>query len=268
MRFKDKVAIITGVDAGGIGQAAALMFADAGARVVVMGAGEQDGLETVALIRKGGGNALLLNPDLARERDVKQACEDTVRAFGKLDILINNDAVPVPKGPEPAAEDWQRFKANNGSTALISRYAAEVMKRQGKGAIVNIVTLSGSRPQSTTHSTGLATLMQLAREMAVDLAPDNIRVNFVCHGAVQNVTPLENVGATNQIAEEFLAEESQKCLPNRLGKPREVAYAILFLASDEASFITGTHLLVDGGHYSTVKSSLEQHIASRVASFS
>ena len=268
MRFKDKVAIVTGVDAGGTGQAAALMFADAGARVVVMGRREQDGLETVALIRKSGGNALLLTPDLAREDDVKQACEDTVRAFGKLDILINNDAGLVPKGLEPAAEDWQRFKVNNGCTALISRYAAEVMKRQGKGAIVNIVTLSGSRPQSTTHSTGLATLMQLAREMAVDLAPDNIRVNFVCHGAVQNVTSLENIGAGDQTAEEFLAGAGQKRLVNRMGKPREVAYAILFLASDEASFITGTHLLVDGGHYATVRSRLEEHIASRVASFS
>ena len=267
MQLKDKVAIVTGVDAGGIGQATALMFAEAGARVVVMGRSEEDGFETVALIRRGGADALLLNLDLAKERDVKQACDEIVRAFGRLDILINNDAVLVPKGFEPAGENWQKaLKAKNCGNSLISRYAAEAMKRQEKGAIVNIVTLTDPPPQSMTYSTSLAAQMQLARDMAVDLAPDNIRVNFVCHGAVRNVTSLENI--ENQIVEESLAGESPKHFINRMGKPREVAYAILFLASDEASFITGTHLLVDGGHYGTVKSSLEQHIASRVASFS
>ena len=268
MRLKDKVAIVTGVDAGSIGQATALILAEAGVTVVVVGGRAQDGTETVALIRKGGGNALLLNLDIAKERDAKQACEDTVRDFGRLDILVNNDAVFVPRGLEPPDEDWQNSSKVIGGAALISRYAAEAMKRQEKGAIVNIVTLSGPRPQSTTYSTTSATLMQMTRDMAVDLAPDNIRVNCVCHGNVRSVTSVENTGTADQTEKEPLAVEGPKHLLSRTGKPREVAYAILFLASDEASFITGTHLFVDGGHYSTAKSSFPQHFASKVASFS
>ena len=269
MRLKDKVAIITGVEEGSIGQATALMFAEAGATVVVMASREQDAVETVAVIRKSGGNALLLSLDLAKEGDVKQACEETVRVFGRLDILINNDSVLVPKGLEPLCEDSQRsFGVKIGSTALISRYAVEAMKRQGRGAIVNIVTLSGPQLQSMTYSTRIAALMDLSREMAAHLAPDNIRVNFVSHGAVASVSSLENIGPEDQIAQELLAGKSPEHLLNRMGTPREVANAILFLASDEASFITGTHLLVDGGHYGTVKSSFQERISSRVASFS
>ncbi len=266
MRLKDKVAMVTGVDAGSIGQATALLFAEAGATVVVMSACEPDGSETVALIRDGGGDALLLNIDIAKERDVEQACEETFRAFGRLDILVNNDAVFVPRGLGAAVEDWQTPKVNViGGTAMISRYAAEVMKRQEKGAIVNLVTLSWPQPQSTAYSTTPASLMQMTRDMAVELAPDNIRVNCVCHGAVQSVTSLENIGWANQTGEESVAAEH---LVNRMGKPREVGYAILFLASDEASFITGTQLVVDGGNYDTVKWSFQQHISARVASFS
>ena len=110
--------------------------------------------------------------------------------------------------------------------------------------------------------------MQLSRDMAVDLAPYNIRVNFVSHGDVGSVPSLEDIGPEDQIAQELLAGKSRKHLLNRIGNPREVANAILFLASDEASFITGTNLLVDGGHYGTVKSSFQERISSRVASFS
>ena len=262
MRLKDKVAIITGVDAAGIGQATALLFAEAGATVVLLGGDEQDGIETISLIRKGGGDALLLNLDIARESDVKQACEDTVRAFGKLDILVNSDAGFVPRASEAGLGSWGRFPRVNaiGNTALMNRYAVEAMKRQDKGAIVNIVTLSGPRPQSAAYGATSAALMQMTREMAVDLAPDNIRVNCVCHGDVRSVKSLENIESPDQTAAADLL--------SRTGRPSEVAYAILFLASDEASFITGTNVVVDGGHYGMVKSSFQQRISSRVASFS
>src|SRR6185503_474584 len=189
MRLKDKVAIITGVDAAGIGQATALLFAEAGATVVLLGGDEQDGIETISLIRKGGGDALLLNLDIAKESDVKQACEDTVRAFGKLDILVNSDAGFVPRASEAGLGSWGRFPRVNaiGNTALMNRYAVEAMKRQDKGAIVNIVTLSGPRPQSAAYGATSAALMQMTRDMAVDLAPDNIRINCVCHGDVRSV---------------------------------------------------------------------------------
>ena len=270
MRLKDKVAVVTRVDAGSIAQATAILFAKEGARVVLLGGGEQDGIETAALIRKGGGDSLLLNLDISKELEVEQACEDILRAFGGLDILVNNDGVFAYRGLDATIEDWQNsLKANVISgTTLIGRYAADAMKRQKKGAIVNVVTLSGPLRQSAACSTAPAAVMQMTSDMSVDLAPDNIRVNCVSHRDVQSATSHENIGRGEQIAEEFLASESAKDLLNRTGKPREVAYAILFLASDEASFITGTHLVVDGGHYSPVKPTLQQQISARVASFS
>ena len=149
MRLKDKVAIVTGVDAASIGQATALLFAEAGATVVLMGPNEQDGIQTMTLIRKGGGDALLLNLDIAKESDVKQACEDTVRAFGKLDILVNSDAVFVPRGSEAGVGGCERSPTVNaiGSTALMNRYAVEAMKRQADYARHGRRSRSGQHPR-------------------------------------------------------------------------------------------------------------------------
>jgi NAD(P)-dependent dehydrogenase (short-subunit alcohol dehydrogenase family) len=248
-----------------------MLFAQEGARVVVAGISDEAGIETVALIRKQGGEALLLNVDIASEIDIKQACEETLRAFGKLDILVNSDAVLVPRGLEVAVEDWQSpHSVNITGTALMSRYAAKAMKRREKGAIVNVATIFGSnaQPQFISRAAIQAGPVQMTRDMAVDLAPDNVRVNCVCHGNTRSVTSPENVKQAAQIAEESLTAEGPKNLLSRIGKPREVAYAILFLASDEASFITGAHLVVDGGCYDTVKSNYQPHYSSRVASFS
>ena len=251
MRLKDKVAVVTGVDAGGIGQATATQFAEEGAKVLVAGRVEEAGIETVSYIKKQGGEAFFLKVDVAKEDDVKWACEETVRTFGKLDILVNSEAVFVPRGLDAPVEDWQySLNVNVIGSAFMSRYAAEAMKRQKKGAIVNVVSTYGlvARPQSTTYSATQGALLQMTRAMAAYLAAYNLRVNCVCHGTV--LTPA--LSEQTRRMGDMLEGESRKNLLNRVGQPREVARAILFLASDEASFITGTHLVVDGGYSATV----------------
>lgn len=250
MRLKEKVAIITG-SGSGIGRATALLFAEEGAKVVVVDIHREAGERTTSLITDHGGDAVFVNADISKEEEARRISDEAVRAFGKIDILVNNAAVFVLKGLEATVEDWQRSLAVNVvGTALCSKYAAEEMKKQGKGAIVNLGSISSfiAQPEFITYSATKAAILQMTRNMAMDLAPFNIRVNCVCPGTILTPAlknPVEQQGLS---LEQLLAEEASKHLLNRVGEPREVAYAILFLASDEASFITGTHLMVDGGY--------------------
>ena len=271
MRLRGKVAVVTGVNVGSIGQATAMLFAREGANVVVAGNCDDTGIETVALIRKEGGEALLLSAEMANDNDVKQVIEATVKAFGKLDILANSEVLFAPKPLQVAVEDWQSpLVVNLFGTTLMTRHAAEAMKLRQRGAIVNIVTICGletSPPPSTFNATQAA-LVQMTQDLAVDLAAHNIRVNCVCHEGARSVIRNEPIRRTSETGEESLRSESPKHLLNQKGKPSEVANAILLLASDESSSITGAHLVVGGGYYDTVKSSSQTHLASRVASFS
>src|SRR5262249_13925478 len=131
-----------------------------------------------------------------------------------------------------------------------SRYAVEKMKQTGGGAIVNLSSISAfiAQPLFVTYSATKAALLQMTRNMAMDLATFNIRVNCVCPGTILTRATQDHMKRIGVSFEEFLAQEAPAHMLNRVGQPREVAYAILFLASDEASFITGTHLMVDGGY--------------------
>jgi len=135
-------------------------------------------------------------------------------------------------------------------TALMSRFAAEAMKKSGGGAIVNLGSISSfvAQPSFITYSATKGALVQMTRNMAMDLAPLGIRVNCVCPGTILTQASHNHMQRVGQTLEEFSAHEGAKNLLGRIGEPREVATAILFLVSDEASFITGAHLLVDGGY--------------------
>jgi NAD(P)-dependent dehydrogenase (short-subunit alcohol dehydrogenase family) len=250
MRLKGQVGIITG-SGSGIGQATALLFAEEGAKVVVVDVDRTLGQETLTRIREQGGECLFVNADISKEEEVKGMVEETRRTFGTVDILVNNAAVFVLKGLEATVEDWQRsLSVNVIGTALCSKYAVEEMKNRRRGAIVNLGSISSfvAQPEFITYSATKAAIVQMTRNMAMDLAPFNIRVNCVCPGSI--LTPIcysvvERAGITLQ---EFEAQQGPLHLLNRLGQPREVANAILFLASGEASFITGTPLMVDGGY--------------------
>jgi NAD(P)-dependent dehydrogenase (short-subunit alcohol dehydrogenase family) len=249
-RLQGKVAIVTGGSVG-IGQATAILFAEEGARVVISNPSVPAGEECASQIRAQGGEAIFVETDISKEDDARHVCDEAVKTFGKLDILVNNGAVFILKGLEATVPDWQRMlSVNIMGTALMSRFASDYMKQFGGGSIVNLGSISSfvAQPSFLTYSATKAAILQMTRNMAMDLAPFNIRVNCVCPGTILTRASYEHMERVGMTMEEFIAAESPKHLLNRIGDPREVAYPILFLASDEASFITGTHLMVDGGY--------------------
>jgi NAD(P)-dependent dehydrogenase (short-subunit alcohol dehydrogenase family) len=249
-RLKDKVAIVTG-GAHGIGRATAILFGEEGARVSIADPSVEAGEACVSHICDLGAEAIFVRTDISAEDDCRNCCDETIKAFGRLDILINNGAVFVLKGLDASIEDWQRvLGVNVVGTATMSRFASEHMKRFGGGSIVNLGSISSfvAQPSFVTYSATKAAILQMTRNMAMDLAPFNIRVNCVCPGTILTRASEEHMARVGMTKEEFIAAEAPKNLLNHVGEPREVAYPILFLASDEASFITGTHLMVDGGY--------------------
>lgn len=250
MRMKDKVAIITGA-ASGIGQGAALLFADEGARVVVADIDPRGGKKTVAAITRKKGKALFVEADIAMEESAKKITDDAMKEFGRVDIVVNSAAIFVLKGFDASMEDWQKsLGVNVIGTSMVSKYAARAIRKSGGGAIINLSSVSAfvAQPNFFAYSATKGAILQMTRNMAMDLAPAKIRVNCVCPGAILTPASYRQIAKNGMTFEQFDAEEGAKTFLKRLGKVREVAAAILFLASDDASYITGTHLLVDGGY--------------------
>lgn len=250
MRLKDKVALITGA-ADGIGAATAELFAEEGAAVVL---GDLDEAGAAAIRRRileAGGRAIVVAADISKPADAEALTAAAASAFGRLDILVNNAATFVLEGIDATPAAWHRsLDVNVIGTAMVTRAAVELIAQSGGGAIVNLASISAfvAQPQFVTYSATKAAILQMTRNLALDLAPRGIRVNCVCPGTILTRASRDHMERTGTTLEQFLAAEAPKHLLNRVGQPREVAYAILFLASDEASFITGTHLMVDGGY--------------------
>ena len=251
MRLEDKVAIITG-SGSGIGRAAAGLFAEEGAKVVVADINLESAHQTVQGIQSAGGEAISVEADVSKEEDSRRIADLAYSEYGKIDILVNNAAAFVFGRVEDAtSEDWDRiFSVNVKGPAFCVKSVIPAMKKNGSGAIVNIGSISSmiAQPDYVPYNTSKSAILNFTRCLAMDLAPLKIRVNTVCPG-VTHTPALEKVMQEEGITlEEVNARLNQPCLLKRLGQPREIAHGILFLASDDASFVTGTFLLVDGGY--------------------
>ncbi len=249
MHLNDKVALITG-GTSGIGRATATLFAREGAAVAITGRNEERGREVVAEIERGGGRAIFVRADVRLAEDCRRAVEETVAAFGRLDVLFNNAGVFVANDTiDCSEEEWDlQVDVSLKGTFLMSKYALPVMIAQGGGSIVNNSSgwglVGGDR--AVAYCAAKGGMVVMTKAMAIDHGPQGVRVNCICPG--DTVTPMEHEDAAHRgmTWEAYVASASERPL-GRMGDPDEVAMAALFLASDESSFITGAALPVDGG---------------------
>lgn len=249
MRLAGKVSVITGAGSG-IGRAAALLFAREGARVVVADL-ERDAAErTVQMIRDAGNEARAVEVDVASAVSVQRLFQETLDVYGRLDVVVNNAGYGFAATVEQTDEnDWDRLMAVNLKGVYLGcKYAIPLMRRQGGGVIINtasVVAIVGiaNRAAYCASKGGVAAL---TRAVAVDHVRDGIRVNCVAPGTIE--TPyFTEIFAKSPDPAELRKGLEERQLMGRLGRPEEVAHAMLYLASDESSFVTGSMLVVDGG---------------------
>lgn len=251
MRLRDKTAIITGVGAG-IGRAIALRFAEEGASLVLNDINGEAAGRALAEVEKLGAKAVVAAADISKESGSIHIAETAASAFGGAGILVNNAADFTQKSVEIAElADWTRvLGVNLIGPAMLAKHVIPQMKAKRAGSIVNIASMSGliAQPGFATYNASKGGLITLGKCMALDLAPFNIRVNTICPGCIVTSASYREVERMGLTYEEWHDRNAALHMLNRLGEPREVANAALFLASDEASFITAAHLMVDGGY--------------------
>ncbi len=246
MRLKDKVAIVTGAGSG-IGRAIALRFAQEGARVVLVDRDQAGGAKTLGLMAAAGGDAHLVVADVSRGSDTERLVDEAVRVFGRLDTLINNAAVLIPKAvPELSEEEWDYVVGVNlKGVFLCSKQAILCFRRQGRGGtIVNMASVNSFYAEGgiAAYCAAKGGVQQLTRAMAIDHSAEGIRINCICPGWID--TPINAAYFADPAARAF-ADKLHAI--GRIGQPAEVAAVAAFLVSDDASFVTGASIVADGG---------------------
>ncbi len=262
-RLKGKVAIVTGagsIGSGmGNGKATAVLFAREGARVMLVDLNPEAAEETRHIIDGEGGSSVVFKADVSESGDCKRMVEECIRAFGRIDILHNNVALGGHGGPvETSEEDWDRvMKVNLKSMFLTCKYALPCMENQGSGSIINISSINAVRssPYPTlAYSVSKAGVIAFTREVALQYAAKGIRVNTILPGLMKTPRIAYYYKSTSGGDVEELYRRRDAMSPTgKQGDAWDIAYAALFLASDEAQYITGTSLIVDGGIAGTMK---------------
>ncbi len=249
MRLQDKVTIITGAG-GGMGRTAAQMFAGEGAKVVVAEFSEAAGQETVRLVQDAGGEATFVKTDVANEADAKSMVDHALATYGRVDALYNNAGI-MPEADHSVTdtdvETWDRVMAVNVRGVFLGcKYAIPAMIGGGGGSIINIasfVALLGCSVPQDAYTASKGALLALTRSLAVQFGPQGVRSNAICPGPVE--TPL--------LMDWLVKDEEAKRIrlarnpTGRFGKPEEIVYMAMYLASDESRWTNGAQLVVDGG---------------------
>ncbi len=256
MRLADKVALVTG-GGSGIGRETSVLFAREGARIVVSDVGDAAAQETAVAVAAVGGAATVVTGDVSVTDEAKAMVDTALEAYGKLDILINSAGVTQRNATGPDAtpeETWDRvIEVNLKGTYLVSWHAVPEMLRRGGGSIVNLASIIAvvGYPSDIPALTGgfnpypasKGGVLQFTRNLAMACAADNIRVNCICPGYTET-----NMTATLTDDPELYEALVRKHPIGRLGRAEDIAYAALYLASDESSFVTGAPIMVDGGY--------------------
>ena len=248
MRLNDKVAIVTGA-CSGIGRATAACFALQGARVVLADIDAQQGQLVEADIRQKGGRSLYVQTDVSVRSDVRSMVEAAVDAYGRVDVLVNSAGKAIPGNAiEISEDDWDRCLAVNLKGAWLCCREVIAQMPVGGGSIINIASTHPLRAQSNYFPYAVAKggMLAMTASLSVDFGPRGIRVNSICPGFIEtpmNDAALAQLSQSPQKLQFFLAAHPLR----RLGQADDIAYACVYLASDEARFVTGTTVIVDGG---------------------
>ena len=252
MRLEGKVALISG-GARGMGAAEAKLFSREGAKVVIADVLEAEGRQTEAEINEMGGDAIFVTLDVTKQSDWDAAISKTIEQFGKLDVIVNNAGIASRVSIEDTTvEEWDRILDINSKGVFLGTKAAIIqMKSQGAGgSVINISSISGNIGQDTVaaaYNASKGAVRIFSKSAAIQYAAEGIRVNTIHPGPIQ--TPMTQAGwegADTFGEEEYVATDNAPM--GRYGKPEEVAYGALYLASDESSYVTGAELIIDGGY--------------------
>ena len=245
-RLDGKVAIVSG-GARGQGATEARMFAREGAKVVLGDVLDEEGKQVEAEINESGGEATYVHLDVTLEDDWRSAVETAVNCYGKLDVLVNNAGILIRKGlEETTVEDWDRIMGVNGKGVFLgTKQAIPAMRLAGGGSIINISStagLVGSPNGSPSYTATKGAVRLFTKATAIQYAKEGIRCNSVHPG------PIDTEMIRDTLNDPARLEQRMQRLPmGRVGKPEDIAYGVLYLASDESSFVTGSELVIDGG---------------------
>ena len=254
MRLANKVALITGAGAG-IGRVTALLFAQEGAKVVAQDLYQEAAEESVQLLKKAGGEAVSIGGDVTSRPDAEAMVKMAIHTYGRLDVLFNNAG--IWRGGtilDISEEDWDRtIDVNVKGIYLVSRYAVQHMMQQESGSIINAASVAALRgsPMSAAYNASKGAVLLLTKCMALDFGRYGIRVNCTCPGVIEtqmvdDLLTYRSLGDDDR-KQALLETYEERHAVGRLGKPEEVAKVVLFLASDDSSFVTGAAWPVDGG---------------------